>query len=255
MEKRATLTMSPVAGSPRAVNPESTLPQEFGAIVTTDAMLTHAESLPIAPRAPMTARAVKRAIDVSIAIPMLVLTAPMMLMAALAVLLFDHHNPFYADERIGEGAVRFRCLKLRTMSRDRRLLEAYLNANPDERDSYECTRKLRHDPRVTRLGRLLRRTSIDELPQLWNIARGDMSIVGPRPLAPAEFMQRGDARLPLTLVRPGLTGLWQVRGRSNLSLSRRVRLDNFYARHWSISLDLKIILVTPLIVLWGRGAR
>lgn len=255
-EQTATLAIGTAPGVTRVVHPESTLPQDGASIVVATAMLTSIERLPLpAARAALPSRVFKRMLDVAVAGGMLIVAAPVLLLAAFAVLLFDRHRPFYRDTRIGEGARTFRCLKLRTMTMDPTILQRYFEANPGERDSYASTRKLKDDPRVTRLGRFLRRSSIDELPQLVNILRGEMSVVGPRPLAPAEFMQRGEHRYPLTLVRPGLTGLWQVRGRSDTTLRRRVRLDNFYATHWSLALDVRIILATPLAVIRARGAR
>lgn len=204
---------------------------------------------------PRSARVVKRAMDLVLAATMLAIAAPLVIAAALLVLVADRRNPFFSDERVGEGGSPFRCLKLRTMTRRPGVLEEYLASRPDERRCYELTRKLEHDPRITRAGSLLRRTSIDELPQLVNVLLGEMSIVGPRPLAPAEFARRGDASLPLLQVRPGLTGLWQVRGRSDLSHRQRVALDNFYARRWTIGLDLRILAATPYAVISRRGAR
>lgn len=197
----------------------------------------------------------KRAIDVLMAAPMLLVAAPIVLLAALAILMLDRHRPFFIDQRVGKGGTLFRCLKLRTMRSDPALLVRYFDANPEELDRYQRTRKLSRDPRITPLGRFLRNSSMDELPQLWNVLRGEMSIVGPRPLGPAEFVERGIDAEPLKLVRPGLTGLWQVSGRSNTSLARRVALDNQYATSWSLALDLRIVLATPVAVLLARGAR
>ncbi len=197
----------------------------------------------------------KRLTDVAITLPMLLLTLPIVAFAAFAILIVDRHWPFYAEARVGLRGIPFRCLKLRTMAADPPILEEYLANHPDEYESYQETRKLRFDPRITKLGAALRKTSVDELPQLVNVVFGDMSIVGPRPLAPAEFLRRGERALPLTTVRPGLTGLWQVRGRSNLTVERRVALDNYYAEHCSPALDLRILVETPIAVITGRGAR
>lgn len=197
----------------------------------------------------------KRPLDLALALPMLVVSLPLLLLAALAILLFDRQAPLYVDVRVGRGGRYFRCLKLRTMRSDPQILAHYFARHPHELRRYECERKLASDPRVTRLGAFLRRSSIDELPQLWNVLRADMSFVGPRPLAPSEFAERGEQARPLELVRPGLTGLWQVRGRSDTSLHRRIHLDNFYARNSSLALDLRIVLETPLAVLRARGAR
>lgn len=197
----------------------------------------------------------KRALDLAVGIPLAVVALPVVAAAATAILAVDRQAPFYADTRIGRGGRPFRCLKLRTMRGDPRILERYLAQHPDESDAYRSTRKLRTDPRITTIGAFLRRSSIDELPQLWNVFKGDMSIVGPRPLAPGEFLEREQDALPLTWVPPGLTGLWQVRGRSDTSFARRVELDNHYARHCSPWLDLRILAETPWAVISGRGAR
>ena len=197
----------------------------------------------------------KRTLDLVVSLPFLLLAIPVVASAALLVLIFDRHAPFYADTRVGRGGRPFRCLKLRTMDADPDILADYFAANLEEGEQYRRTRKLRFDPRITPLGAFLRHTSIDEFPQLLNVLRGEMSVVGPRPVAPSELLARGPEGLPLTLVRPGLTGLWQVRGRSDLTLRRRIALDNFYAHRCSLRMDLGILMETPLAVLRGKGAR
>jgi exopolysaccharide production protein ExoY len=174
--------------------------------------------------------------------------------AAIAIVVADRRAPFYLDARVGWHARTFRCLKLQTMSRDRRKFEDYLRDHPDEAVRYSLERKVSHDPRVSRLGNLLRRSSIDEVPQLFNVLAGQMSIVGPRPLSPAEFEMRGHRREQLARFRPGLTGLWQVSGRSNLSMRRRRALDHVYVTRWRPRLDLYVLLMTPVAVLRARGA-
>jgi len=199
--------------------------------------------------------AVKRAMDLAIASPMLVATLPVMLAAAAMIAIIDRHSPLYLDDRVGLGGRHFHCWKLRTMRSRPGLVEAYLESHPVERDEWLAFRKLKADPRPTALGGFLRKTSVDELPQLVNILRGQMSIVGPRPISPAEFAQRGTERFALASVRPGLTGLWQVQGRSSLDPRQRVMLDSYYARQWSIAMDLRILLATPGAVFTARGAR
>jgi len=197
----------------------------------------------------------KRALDVCVAVGGLLVAAPAVGLMALVVALSDRQWPFYGDTRIGLRGRAFRCWKLRTMLSDPAILTAYFADHPAEEAVYAATRKLENDPRVTRVGRFLRRSSLDELPQLWNVLRAEMSIVGPRPLSPAEFQARGAHRFPLAAVRPGLTGLWQVSGRSDLDPASRVLLDNYYARHWSVWMDLRILGATPIVVLSRRGAR
>jgi lipopolysaccharide/colanic/teichoic acid biosynthesis glycosyltransferase len=187
----------------------------------------------------------------------LVLLAPAILVVVISSVLLvavDRRSPFYLDRRIGWGGRPFRCLKLQTMSPDRRILEDYLRDHPEEAERYLRERKLSNDPRVSRLGSWLRRASIDEVPQIWNVFRGDMSLVGPRPLSAAEFELRGHRRTALARFRPGMTGLWQVSGRSQTSVRRRHALDHVYVTRWRPWLDLYVILMTPVAVLRAKGA-
>lgn len=195
--------------------------------------------------------AVKRLLDVVLAMTLLGATAPILLLAVLTVRLTSRGPAFFVHERVGYRCRRFSMVKLRTMVQGAEREEARLAAANGGRIFF----KLEHDPRVTRVGRLLRRLSLDELPQLLNVLRGDMSLVGPRPLLisdlrsfPAYRQQRRFA------MKPGLTGLWQVSGRSLLSDEERIRLDDEYVRHWSLRLDLAILARTPAAVLSGRGA-
>ena len=146
--------------------------------------------------------------------------------------------------------------KFRTMYRDGdSRLEAFLEEHPERLEEWETYRKLRgNDPRVTRVGVRLRRWSLDELPQLWHVWKGDMSLVGPRPYLPREESDLLQANRVIFRVRPGLTGLWQVRGRNALSFADRIRLDQFYVRNWSLGLDLVLLLRTLGVVLRGGGA-
>jgi lipopolysaccharide/colanic/teichoic acid biosynthesis glycosyltransferase len=134
------------------------------------------------------------------------------------------------------------------------VLEDYFQANPELRQEWRTERKLRYDPRVTRVGHFLRRTSLDELPQLWNVLRGEMSLVGPRPIVGEEIARYADTYKLYTRVLPGLTGLWQVSGRNNISYPERVNLDAYYVRNWSVWLDIYILLRTIWVVLTGDGA-
>lgn len=202
-----------------------------------------------------TANSAKRAVDLAAVLCAAPFVALVVVSLALLIACVDRQIPFYGDTRVGLNGRRFRCWKLRTLRSDPAILEAYLAQNEAERSRYETTRKLARDPRMTPAGRVLRKTSLDELPQLWNVLAGQMSIVGPRPLSPAEFEARGPARFVIASVRPGLTGLWQVSGRSDLDPGSRVLLDNYYARHWSVWMDLRILAATPSAVLTARGAR
>jgi lipopolysaccharide/colanic/teichoic acid biosynthesis glycosyltransferase len=194
------------------------------------------------------AQETKRTLDILLAVTLLVPGLPVMGVLAFAVWVVDRQFPFYADRRVGLGGRRFGCL-------DPKILETYFSGHPGEEQLYGATRKLGHDPRITRVGRLLRKTSLDELPQLFHVLLGHMSVVGPRPLSPREFDERGASRFILASVRPGMTGLWQVSGRSDLDPASRVLLDNYYARNWSVWMDARILALTPIVVLTARGAR
>jgi undecaprenyl-phosphate galactose phosphotransferase len=162
---------------------------------------------------------------------------------------------FYRHERIGKGGRRFECLKFRTMVPDAgRVLDDYLAAHPEAEAAWRRDHKLRHDPRITRIGAWLRRTSLDELPQLINVMRGEMSLVGPRPVVAEELARYGDNIVYYVESTPGLTGLWQVSGRNDLDYRRRVHLDCWYVKNWSLWCDLVILFKTPRAVLRGNGA-
>jgi exopolysaccharide biosynthesis polyprenyl glycosylphosphotransferase len=194
----------------------------------------------------------KRAFDILIGLPLLVLAAPFLLLAALAVRLTSPGPALFVQERIGLHGRRFKLYKLRTMVAGAEHMRAEL-APLNEVNGPAF--KLRRDPRVTRVGRLLRRLSIDELPQLWNVLRGDMSLVGPRPPVPEEVARYDRHQQRRLSIRPGLTGMWQVSGRSDVDFDAWVRLDLDYIDNWSPWLDLKILLKTVPAVLSGRGAR
>lgn len=183
------------------------------------------------------------------------LVLPLFVMIALLIRLDSPGPIFYGQTRIGQDGRPFKAWKFRSMVQDaERTLYNYLETHPELRESWEKDQKLRNDPRVTRVGRFLRRTSLDELPQLWNILRGEMSLVGPRPVIEEEIQRYGDKYTLYTKVTPGLTGLWQVSGRNNLSYDERVNLDAYYVRNWSVWLDLYILMRTLWVVLSGEGA-
>ena len=189
--------------------------------------------------------ALKRAFDVSAALGGLMVLAPIMLFVALLVLVTMGRPVFFAQQRVGFGRSPFRCFKFRTMVRDaQEKLAQYLAENPEAAVAWRDTQKLKHDPRVTWLGGLLRKTSLDELPQLWNILRGEMSCVGPRPVLSSELTRYGAHAEEYTKAKPGLTGIWQVSGRSNTTYAHRINCDRFYVRRWSFGLDMMIILRT-----------
>jgi exopolysaccharide biosynthesis polyprenyl glycosylphosphotransferase len=200
---------------------------------------------------PEMALLLKRTLDVVLSTAALVVLSPLLLAIAIAVKLDSPGPAFYSSERIGKKGRVFRCMKFRTMVRDAdKLLEAMMHMN--ERD--EVLFKVANDPRITRLGRFLRKYSLDELPQLFNVLRGDMSIVGPRPPIASEVREYKLSHLRRLDVTPGITGLWQVVGRQNPSFESYISLDVTYVENWSILLDLVIILRTIGVVLAGTGS-
>lgn len=197
-------------------------------------------------------RYAKRVLDVVL----VVLAAPPVVMVvamlALAIWVTERAQPFYRQDRIGLHGRVFRMWKLRTMVPDAdRRLEAYLAANPEAREEWDRTQKLRHDPRVTRLGDVMRRTSLDELPQLWNVLKGDMSLVGPRPMMVSQRDLYPGAEY--YLMRPGITGYWQTSVRNLSSFSERAMYDRQYHEDLSLRTDLGLILRTVKVVAHGTG--
>jgi lipopolysaccharide/colanic/teichoic acid biosynthesis glycosyltransferase len=183
-----------------------------------------------------------------------VLFAPLMLV--IIVMLHSEGGPvIYRHRRVGRDGMMFECLKFRSMVPNaERVLREILERQPQLKAEWLRDHKLKHDPRITVLGRFLRRTSLDELPQLWNVIRGEMSLVGPRPVVREELMRYGRC-LPVYLsAKPGITGLWQVTGRNDTDYRRRVALDVYYVRKQNFLLDLYILLKTTGVVLGGGGA-
>jgi lipopolysaccharide/colanic/teichoic acid biosynthesis glycosyltransferase len=202
-------------------------------------------------------RAVKRLVDVVVASALFVSLLPLLGAAALAIRIESPGNPIFRQKRLGHRGTPFTMFKLRTMvarnddSAHRRYVAALINGEGDKHDGIY---KLTNDPRLTRIGKILRRASVDEVPQLVNVIRGEMSLVGPRPPLPSEaalYSERDWGRLAL---RPGLTGLWQVSGRCELTYREMIELDLRYVREWSLRRDLRILLATPRAILSLRGA-
>ena len=180
---------------------------------------------------------------------------PFLLLIALAVKLSSPGPVLYGHRRLGRNGRHFQAYKFRSMVKDAdEKLEAVLEADPRLREEWEACHKLKDDPRVTKIGKLLRRTSFDEFPQLLNILRGDMSLVGPRPVTDQEIEKYGENARRILTVTPGLTGLWQVSGRSDTDYKERVSYDMYYIQSWSVWLDLWIIYRTPNAILNGKGA-
>ena len=197
----------------------------------------------------------KRILDLTLTILGGLLCLPVVAFIALWIQ-WDSGGPvFYGQRRIGYGGREFCTWKFRSMIKNaEEILEQCLAKHPHLRAEWERDHKLRNDPRLTRVGRFLRRTSLDELPQLWNVLKGEMSLVGPRPIVDAEVARYGRSFDLYTKVKGGLTGLWQVSGRTDTSYEQRVQLDNFYVRNWSVWLDLCILFRTIGIVLMRKGA-
>jgi undecaprenyl-phosphate galactose phosphotransferase len=200
-------------------------------------------------------RVVKTGFDQLGAITLLLLFAPLLLV--LAILIRADGGPaFYRHRRIGAGGRMFDCLKFRSMAVDaERMLHRLLTADPAAATEWSATHKLKNDPRITQIGRFLRASSLDELPQLFNVVRGEMSLVGPRPIVRAEVKRYGSDIEHYYAAKPGLTGLWQVSGRSDMSYARRVQLDVWYVRNWSLWHDVAILFKTVPAVFLQRGAH
>jgi lipopolysaccharide/colanic/teichoic acid biosynthesis glycosyltransferase len=193
--------------------------------------------------------------DVSLAVLLLIFFAPIMLIIAALVYLQDGGPVFFAHRRIGFGGETFPCMKFRSMAVDAEArLERLLEQSAEARAEWAQDHKLKNDPRITSLGAFLRRSSLDELPQLFNVLRGEMRFVGPRPIVKAEVARYGRHFRHYCSVRPGITGLWQVSGRSDLSYRRRVAIDSLYARVRTAKLDFKILAMTLPAVLLKRGS-
>ncbi|WP_205316039.1 sugar transferase [Novosphingobium sp. P6W] len=197
---------------------------------------------------------VMRAFDLAVSALALLLFLPLLLLVALAVRLTSYGPVLFVQQRIGRDGKQFPCLKFRSMVVDaRERLETLLSSSEEARQEWARDQKLRSDPRITPIGRILRKTSLDELPQLLNVLFGHMSVVGPRPIVEGEVARYGHRFGAYCSVRPGLTGLWQVSGRNEVSYDTRVRLDAFYALRKSLVYDFAICLRTVPAVLASRG--
>jgi len=197
----------------------------------------------------------KRVFDFSMALIALIFLAPLILLVSLLVWLQDGRSPIFGHQRYGKNGRVFRCYKIRSMVPDAKCqLERILATDPAAKREWDLAQKLTNDPRITPLGKFLRSSSLDELPQLWNIIRGDMSIVGPRPIVKNEIEKYGESYAYYSSVRPGLTGLWQVKGRSDTTYKERIALDVEYVQNQSFFNDISIIVQTVPAILKSRGA-
>lgn len=187
---------------------------------------------------------------------LIVLTSPIMLMVAWLIWRKDGRPVLFGHYRVGQDGQLFKCLKFRSMVLNAsEILEELLRTNAEARKEWERDQKLNDDPRITPVGCFLRKTSLDELPQLFNVLRGDMSLVGPRPITLAELEKYGEVRWHYLHVRPGMTGLWQVSGRSDTTYEERVELDRTYIEKHTLWHDAVILVKTILVVLGKGGAR
>ncbi len=202
-----------------------------------------------APNVPV-GSALKRAFDLALATTVLVLLAPLLLVISLLLRFSQGGSVIFAHSRIGFGGRRFACYKFRTMVPNAdEVLRAHLARDPVSAEEWRMTQKLKRDPRVTFIGNLIRKSSIDELPQLFNVLKGDMSCIGPRPVVESELERYGAEKETYLRARPGISGLWQVSGRNSLSYEERVALDAEYVRNWNMASDFVILLKTIPAVL------
>ena len=195
----------------------------------------------------------KRTFDFTASLLALIVLSPLFLVIAPLVKLSSKGPVFYVHERVGQYGKKLRIYKFRSMRCDYEKLEDILT--PEQLKEYQTDFKVTNDPRITKIGKFLRRTSLDELPQLINIIKGNMSIVGPRPVLMEETYKYGENRDLFLSVKPGLTGHWQVSGRSNLSYPERIEMELYYIKNQSLWLDIKILFKTVFAVIFGLGAK
>ena len=198
---------------------------------------------------------IKRLIDISAGLIGGLVILPLVLFIALCIRLDSKGSIFYTHERIGKSGRTFKMWKFRTMVMNaEQVLENYLNKYPELRAEWEAGQKLKDDPRLTRVGKFLRKSSLDELPQLWNVLNGDMSLIGPRPIVEEERKRYEGRYQHYEQVRPGITGMWQVSGRNDTTYEERIQLDEYYVRSWSLWLDVYILIRTVWVVISCKGA-
>jgi Undecaprenyl-phosphate galactose phosphotransferase WbaP len=200
-------------------------------------------------------RTVKRTIDLTASTLLTLLLLPLLMIISILIVVESGFPVFYFQKRLGRGGRTFRMWKFRTMVQDSAgVLDRYLASNSELRKEWAECQKLRNDPRITMVGRVLRKTSLDELPQLWNVIKGEMSLVGPRPIVDAEVAKYQAAYSIYVKTTPGLTGLWQVSGRNRTTYPERVAYDTYYVRNWSVWMDIYLLAKTVGAVLTGDGA-
>ena len=198
----------------------------------------------------------KRIIEIIIAVSIIFLTSPVTLIICILIKLNSRGPIFYKQERIGKNLKKFYCLKFRTMSEEAEdILDNLLSNNEEIKEEFRKTQKIKNDPRITYIGRFLRRLSLDELPQFFNIVKGEMSLIGPRPIIESEMERYGESLNEVFSINPGITGLWQVSGRNNLTYKRRVALDLLYVRNKNFKMNLNIIIRTIGVVIFPFDSR
>ncbi|MCC2645628.1 MAG: UDP-phosphate galactose phosphotransferase, partial [Burkholderiales bacterium] len=200
-------------------------------------------------------RIIKRVFDIILSVLGIIILSPFFLLIAIGIKMLTRNKVFFKHKRVGVEGKHFYCIKFQTMyPNSHEILEHLLTNDAGARLEWEKDFKLKNDPRVTKIGAFLRKTSLDELPQLFNVIRGDMSLVGPRPIIDAELLRYGDDAYYYKLVKPGITGLWQISGRNDLDYVSRVRLDVYYTKNWSLWYDFVILFKTALVVMTRSGA-
>ena len=196
----------------------------------------------------------KRAFDILFSLTVLIVFSPVYLGLALLILCGSPGSVFYIQERVGKDYKPFKCIKFRTMIPNAdRVLAEMMAKSPQMRAEFEQDFKLKHDPRITWIGNFLRMTSLDEFPQFWNVLKGDMSVVGPRPLVPEELYKYGKSIDKVLTIRPGITGLWQVSGRNDIPYPRRIQIDLYYVTFKNVWMDLWIVIKTVGVVIFPKG--
>ena len=199
----------------------------------------------------------KRCLDLLFSFFLIIFLIPLFLIIGIIIKLNSKGNIFYSQKRIGKENKPFACYKFRTMHpKAKYLLKKILLQNPNLRNEFINNRKITNDPRITNIGKFLRFTSLDELPQIFNVLKGDMSFIGPRPIVKSEIKKYGKNFKKAFSVKPGISGLWQVSGRNKLSYNKRIELDTFYSENMTLLLDIKIFIKTIFIILFpfGKGA-
>jgi Undecaprenyl-phosphate galactose phosphotransferase WbaP len=192
----------------------------------------------------------KRLFDILFSVAVLTLFSPIYLILGVLIAISSPGPIFYIQERVGKDHQRFGCVKFRTMVQNAdELLLDLISDSPQIRQEFENNFKLKHDPRITKIGKFLRLTSLDEFPQFWNVLKGDMSVVGPRPLVPEELSRYGDQIEKVLTIQPGITGLWQVSGRNDIPYDRRIQIDVYYVNFRNFWLDIWIILKTIAVII------